>query len=87
MSNGLTKYIVKWQFGKKVPFLGDGERPEGAENCGVFGVTEKATTYGMPSGHSQIAAFYSCYSILYLNDIPIDNDNIEIYFFQVYLWY
>lgn len=85
LSNGLIKYIVKWQFGKKVPFLGNGERPEGAENCGVFTNTGKATTYGMPSGHSQIAAFYSCYSILYLNDIPIDNDNMKYIFSGIFV--
>tara|TARA_X000001036_G_C20571604_1_gene762886 strand:- start:142 stop:675 length:534 start_codon:yes stop_codon:yes gene_type:complete len=84
LSNGVIKHILKSQYGKKVPFLGDGDRPAGAENCGVISNTGKATTYGMPSGHSQIAAFYSCYSILYLIDMPIE-DNMKILFSSLFV--
>ena len=38
----------------------------------------------MPSGHSQLAVFYSFYSILYLNDIPIEQD-MKIAFIIIFI--
>ena len=54
--------------GKNLPFLGLGKRPVGAKNCGIFKKcpAEIATSYGMPSGHSQNAVFFSTYVILTL---------------------
>lgn len=43
------------------------DRPDGASNCGIINNPNKiATTFGMPSGHSQVAWFISIYLILYL---------------------
>ena len=50
---------------KKYPIIGIGERPKGAKDCGLF-LTKKdipARSYGMPSGHSQSALFFSVYTI------------------------
>ncbi len=54
--------------GKNLPFLGIGKRPVGAKNCGMFKEcpAEIVTSYGMPSGHSQNAVFFSTYVILNL---------------------
>jgi len=54
--------------GKNVPFLGIGKRPIGAKNCGMFKEcpAKIVTSYGMPSGHSQNAVFFSTYVILNL---------------------
>jgi len=58
-------------FGKKVlPFFGKSERPSDAKNCGII-PGMKYPSSGMPSGHSQFAAFFSIYSILVINDLPI----------------
>ena len=41
-------------------------RPKGAKNCGIFDAQSSAvaaTTYGMPSGHSQIAWCYAMYHV------------------------
>ena len=70
--NQLFKLIVKYIFGKKdIPLLGRGERPEEAKNCGYIANGKKPTSYGMPSGHSHTAAFFSVYSILVINSHPI----------------
>jgi membrane-associated phospholipid phosphatase len=43
-------------FGKKeLPILGRGERPEGANSCGLVLDNKLSTSFGMPSGHSQLA--------------------------------
>ena len=47
------------------PF-GQGSRPVGATNCGTFAFVSNpdALSFGMPSGHSQLAWFFSTYFIL-----------------------
>jgi membrane-associated phospholipid phosphatase len=47
------------------PF-GQGSRPVGATNCGTFAFVSnpEALSFGMPSGHSQLAWFFSTYFIL-----------------------
>ena len=50
---------------KKYPIIGTGKRPKGAKDCGLF-LTKKDKiphSYGMPSGHSQTALFFSVYAI------------------------
>ena len=60
LTNGLIKFGVEHIFkflGKtSLPILGRGYRPNGALNCGlsVSCPSKLATTFGMPSGHSQI---------------------------------
>ena len=66
IDNGLNK-VFKYICEKYIPF--DGERPKNAKNCGCFidlkNINKLATSYGMPSGHSEniffIASFFSNY--------------------------
>jgi membrane-associated phospholipid phosphatase len=39
---------------KSLPILGIGERPKGATSCGFILDNIEATSFGMPSGHSQM---------------------------------
>ena len=69
VNHGLKTLIFKPLIGgKTLPFLGIGKRPNGAKNCGMFKYCppEIASSYGMPSGHSQNAVFFSTYVILNL---------------------
>ena len=55
-----------------LPFLGLGRRPDGAYGCSDFYICEDiknkklSTSFGMPSGHSQIAWTFSMYYIFEL---------------------
>jgi membrane-associated phospholipid phosphatase len=76
-ANQLAKYLFRYLYG--IPWLepvlhrvlGRGSRPDGACNSSSFLVypNKPATTYGMPSGHSQTAWFLATYitATLYLN--------------------
>ena len=73
MGEGLNftlKYkILKPIFGDNIPILGQGSRPSGAKDCGVFlskKEKKKLTSYGMPSGHSQNSAIFATFLILKL---------------------
>ena len=63
--NHFLKYIiVKPLLGdKKYPIIGSGARPRGARNCGVWADNKNVQpkSYGMPSGHSAAALFFSTY--------------------------
>ena len=78
---GLKHYIIKPLYGnrEKLPILGIGQRPEGWKNCGHFILSDnkKSTksTYGMPSGHSQIMTMTMIMIVMYLLDNY--NDNIK----------
>jgi len=54
-------------FGEKSAF---GKRPKGAINCGLFidpdNPKRPSSSYGFPSGHSQMSAFISTVVIMYL---------------------
>lgn len=54
---------------RNIPFLGRGTRCIGAMNCGCFIIPTRSnqlsTTFGMPSGHVQITAFFSTFCSLY----------------------
>lgn len=56
-------------FGKsKLPFLGLGSRPNGAKSCKFILDDKIALSFGMPSGHSQLAwtvAIYFLFKIIY----------------------
>lgn len=70
--NGITKMSMKALYQtlgvKRLPLLGLGMRPSGATNCGTFLTWPNvpAITYGMPSGHSQNAWFFSTFMLLEL---------------------
>jgi membrane-associated phospholipid phosphatase len=49
---------------KTYPILGNGNRPTGAMNCGLYANGKKSTSFGMPSGHAQIAVTFAAYIIL-----------------------
>ena len=59
---------------KEIPILGRGIRPNGATNCGsfLFYPDKPATSYGMPSGHSQSIWFLVTYLILIIKDKKIN---------------
>ena len=68
-------------FGKaKLPFLGLGGRPDGAKSC-KFTLDDKiALSFGMPSGHSQLAwtvAIYFLFKIIYKFKDDKDKDKID----------
>jgi membrane-associated phospholipid phosphatase len=48
---------------KSLPILGIGSRPPNANSCGFILDSFIAKSYGMPSGHSQIAWFVTTYLI------------------------
>ena len=72
LSNKIFKCIAKRAYGKRdsLPILGRGKRPEGACGCGLLDDNKPSTTFGMPSGHSQIAWSVATYLILRYCDIP-----------------
>ena len=73
-SNMIFKVIAKGIYNildtDYIPFIGQGTRPSGAHSCSSFisAPLMPATSFGMPSGHSQLAWFfavYACLSIIY----------------------
>lgn len=82
-SNNVLKNVIFSSiykiFNLKNPYiLGIGHRPNGATNCGVFLNLENkiSSSFGMPSGHSQLAWAVSTFLILYLlNNNKINNKN------------
>lgn len=88
-SNMIFKYIAqliyKWLGTDYIPFIGQGSRPCGAFACASFISSPliPATSFGMPSGHSQLAWFfavYACLTILYAtNDhVATTSNNLNI---------
>lgn len=67
----LKHFIMKPIMGdRKYPVIGQGPRPKGARSCGLF---EKSSitdikSYGMPSGHAQMAGFFTSYSMSKLGE-------------------
>jgi membrane-associated phospholipid phosphatase len=51
-----------------IPLIGQGSRPAGAHSCSAFITVPliPASTYGMPSGHSQLAWFFATYGCLHI---------------------
>lgn len=71
LMNYLVKnYVFKKFFGKQIPLLGRGNRPDGAKDCGEFIDVDSrdSSTYGMPSGHAQFSGFLCVYLILMILD-------------------
>ncbi len=78
--NQFLKHNVFSQiFGKQdIPFLGKGIRPKGAKNCCSFKPCNPIypKSYGMPSGHSQSAGFFSTMGVLTLLENNNENNNL-----------
>ena len=72
LSTKIFKHVAKKLYGKResIPILGRGMRPEGACGCGLINDNKPSTTFGMPSGHSQIAWSVSTYLILKYKSTP-----------------
>jgi membrane-associated phospholipid phosphatase len=72
--NCILKIIFKILYIKlgsiDLPLLGRGIRPTGAQNCSdmptLSNFVKKATSFGMPSGHSQNAWFFFTFISLYI---------------------
>ena len=83
MINTIMKYYIFKPIMKNKywPILGYGTRPTNSKNSAQFGNINTPPykgSYGMPSGHSQNATFFSTYVILNLLENPFSN-NIKIY--------
>lgn len=57
-----------------IPFIGQGTRPFNAHSCSSFVSIPliPATTFGMPSGHSQLAWFFAIYACLNIINCNFD---------------
>ena len=79
-SNMIFKVIAKGIYTvlntNYIPFIGQGTRPSGAHSCSSFISIPlmPAISFGMPSGHSQLAWFFAVYACL----IVIYNKNHSI---------
>ena len=63
MKNAIFKPIYNVLDTNKLKVLGLGGRPEGATSCSVVLDNKPSTSFGMPSGHSQIAWTVAAYLI------------------------
>ena len=87
--NSFLKYNVFSQlFGKQdIPLIGKGIRPKGAKNCCSFKPCNPIypKSYGMPSGHSQSAGFFSTLGVMFLLENNNKNNNYN-YFWLFYIY-
>tara|TARA_B110000208_G_C11784436_1_gene435080 strand:+ start:2321 stop:2893 length:573 start_codon:yes stop_codon:yes gene_type:complete len=68
----------------KIPLFGTCNRPIGAMNCSSFLSCEKknSTSYGMPSGHSQVMGAATGYLYLYIkHKTDLKKNNKYLYYF------
>lgn len=72
---GVMKPLYKLSGGNQIFLLGSGSRPSGATSCQFSIDGKKATSFGMPSGHSQIAWTMGTYLICRLVSRFINNLN------------
>ena len=58
--------------------IGQGPRPKGAKACGLLDKSKitDVKSFGMPSGHAQMAAFFTAYSMSKLGE-----DNVSLPFY------
>jgi len=70
----IIKPIYEYLGKKSLPILGIGKRPANATSCGTYLDGLLSTTYGMPSGHSQIAWSVAVYFILKMIKKWYNND-------------
>ena len=82
--NTIINYLLKHAIMKplmgnrKYPVLGQGPRPKGAKACGLFEKSKitDIKSFGMPSGHAQMAGFFTAYSMSKLGE-----DKVELPFY------
>lgn len=82
----IAQHIYKWLRTDYIPFIGQGSRPCGAFACSSFVSSPliPASSFGMPSGHSQLAWFfavYACLTILHASswhDVNNISNNLNI---------
>ena len=82
--NTIINYLIKHAImkplmgDKKYPIIGQGSRPKGAKACGLFDKSKitDVKSFGMPSGHAQMAGFFTAYSMSKLGA-----DNVSPIFF------
>ena len=83
--NSVINYLIKHAIMKplmgdrRYPIIGQGPRPKGARACGLFD-NSKITdikSFGMPSGHAQMAGFFTAYSMSKLGE-----DNVSVPFYS-----
>jgi membrane-associated phospholipid phosphatase len=84
ISNGVFKNLIfnplyNISHKKELPILGIGKRPPNANSCGILLDGKIATSYGMPSGHSQIAWSVATYLLLklFLDKYKIRSINLD----------
>ena len=76
IKNAIVKPIYKLTGKAKLPILGIGSRPYGASGCHFTLDGKPSTTFGMPSGHSQLAWFISTYILCkVINNWNNNNNN------------
>ena len=96
MSNFVAKNLIFKPLYKiigkdNIYLLGSGYRPKGATGCNFTIDGKASTTFGMPSGHSQIAWFLATY-IIYNNIENINtlinnnNQNVNNTIIMEYIW-
>jgi membrane-associated phospholipid phosphatase len=91
--NIIFKYIVAKPIYKlfrtnDLPVLGIGSRPPGATSCGTYINGKLSTSFGMPSGHSQIAWTIGTYLICRLINKMVDDNYITTSNkILLYIWY
>jgi membrane-associated phospholipid phosphatase len=71
----IAQFIYRWIGIDYIPFIGQGTRPIGAYGCSSFISVPliPATSFGMPSGHSQLAWFFAIYACLNIINLPINS--------------
>ena len=78
--NHLIKHaIMKPLMGnRRYPIIGQGPRPKGARAYGLFDNSKitDVKSFGMPSGHAQMAGFFTAYSMSKLGE-----DNVSVPFY------
>jgi len=98
ISNTIAKYVISkplYEILNKstLPILGLGERPKGATSCGLILDNKLDTSFGMPSGHSQLAWAFAIYIICkivsivnnkYIKNINNINDKYKINKYVIY---
>lgn len=83
-------HLVSEKYENELPLLGIGQRPDNAHSCGLYlDNTPGDTTYGMPSGHSQLAWTIGTFIICILlgkisRQLETKNIEMETIFWIVY---